>query len=1597
MHINLTKFTKTISILTVLIMVGANFLPVGVYAASEISQTANTKEENVKLDATINGSYDANLVIGGQANLEILASVENSGYIKDTKVILEGNNYLLQKVENENIKAIKDNEILLNETQEDQPQNVIIPIAFNKADLQTEQDFYKESTIKLETTYVNGEGKEKKIEKTIKEKVKWDVKSVEEISQKLIRYIQYEDKTLVTFEITEGIKDNTIPVKSKEMSIVAPTINGQIPVKTIVSGNGIEYKSEKGETKVKKVNTPIDNNKYTWTSQEKYLITYIYNAQTSSKTIATNAIATVVDINNNKIEGKTQKNDYEVNGQLGSLVEVQADTTAEVNKGYMYTSTKRAGNKLNTLYTTNYRINVGFAEVIDGIKAYESEVYFANENGDVIKKANDGVQVSKVKVSKDHITSVLGENGVVTIKDENGNVVAKLNKNETEKDIKAKRVTIETTKPVTEGTIEVAFLKSIVGEAQSSKEEISIYRALTTTLINEGYNGETLVSNAQTNSSVKLAEPTTKASIDMNTTRLSTIVENKNVSLNIVLNKNDIADALYTNPTLKIKFPEEVTKVAVTSARVLYEDEIKAGSIEVNEREIVLKLQGEQTQYNKSTTTAGTLIKIDTNIGLNMLAPSNKKNITLEYTNEYTGETKTASKEIEIIAPSGFVTTNTISIDGQSVTALEDDIEPIKVRAMQNAKTMEISANIVNNLDTSANGLTVLGRIPSEGNKTIGGKDLGSTITTTLASAVETTGLEDAVVYYSDNINEAVNGSGWKTEPTINTKSFKIVTQSPLADKSGATFKYTVTVPENLEYEKQVKENFGIYYNNDSEQGATTNLVESKSVGIMTGVAPAIKTEISAFDTNQGYAIDNNGKVTEGEYVTYRVKVSNTGSYDAHNVKVVAKIPDALAIVKKEMGIGTSARNGYYIDETTKSSEITLETLAGGEEQVLELNTKVTQILQDTPEEEKKISVEATTSADILEEDIQTKHTVTDSEGTLNLKLFSYQENFEYVEPNGGINYEIRVYNPTINAKNNVTVKLKLPQGTTLDTVLDEYENSYDEKNNEVSIKVATIAPADNALILVRTKNNSDQTTLLKANATAIADGMNEEAVSNTVELKNEVPNQTIKATQSTNLTSNITDNDELHFYINIENQSNTDKTVTIEDSVNDELRVNRYEVAVDGNSIARGEVNYIKEFIQIPAGKSAKVTIVTDPYTQQEGTSLNITNVPRITTINGDEVNINEVSVQIAGTEEINEEISEEANAENAVAVKEPPKFKLTGQIWIDENQDGVKQLEEMKVPGIELKIIDNISKKIAINEDGSEVTAITDSNGSYVFENIKNGEYVVIAKYNNNEYETARYRAEGIIDSENSDFVNAKYNEEIVAATDVIIVNNNSQYNIDMGIVKKQKFDLAITKTISKITVSNSEEGTKQFDVNNDKVRVELSQKQLESSTILVEYNIQVTNNGDIAGYAKSIVDYLPKGMNFNSELNKDWYLSKDGNLYTASLANVKLEPGQSTNIKLVLTRNVTNGNVGIIRGKTALDTTYNERGLQDISTQTGLQINADGNMATTDVIIAKTSQGKALFAIGISLGIIAIIGFVIFALKKHLDKKYYVDSNI
>ena len=123
----------------------------------------------------------------------------------------------------------------------------------------------------------------------------------------------------------------------------------------------------------------------------------------------------------------------------------------------------------------------------------------------------------------------------------------------------------------------------------------------------------------------------------------------------------------------------------------------------------------------------------------------------------------------------------------------------------------------------------------------------------------------------------------------------------------------------------------------------------------------------------------------------------------------------------------------------------------------------------------------------------------------------------------------------------------------------------------------------------------------------------------------------------------------------------------------------------------------------------------------------------------------------------------------------------------------------------------------------------------------------------------------------------------------------------DINIGLIELKNFNFRLDKYISKILIQNSAGTTVKEYTDATVAKAELDGKKINGTTVIIEYEIKVTNIGEVDGYVRKIVDYMPSDLKFSSELNKDWYQTGT-DLYNTSLANEKITAGQSKSVKVL-----------------------------------------------------------------------------------------------
>ena len=277
------------------------------------------------------------------------------------------------------------------------------------------------------------------------------------------------------------------------------------------------------------------------------------------------------------------------------------------------------------------------------------------------------------------------------------------------------------------------------------------------------------------------------------------------------------------------------------------------------------------------------------------------------------------------------------------------------------------------------------------------------------------------------------------------------------------------------------------------------------------------------------------------------------------------------------------------------------------------------------------------------------------------------------------------------------------------------------------------------------------------------------------------------------------------------------------------------------------------------------------------------------------------------------------------------------------------------------------------------------TDENGKYKFEDLKEGNYIVVFEFDNKTYSVTTYKKENVEEENNSDVVSSNVQidgtNKIAAITDILKLQKDLQ-NIDIGLIQNAKFDLKLDKYISKVIIKNLQgTETKNYE-NTNFAKVDLTAKYINSASIIITYKFVVTNNGDVTGYVDKLVDNLPAGLEFSSELNKEWYQAADGTLNTSS-SGIAIEPGKTSEIELILTKQMNEENTGKVTNTASLTKISNLEGIEEEAER------VTDNSSSADILLSiKTGSPIMYISITlISIGIIAIGAYLV--KKKVLNK--------
>ena len=213
------------------------------------------------------------------------------------------------------------------------------------------------------------------------------------------------------------------------------------------------------------------------------------------------------------------------------------------------------------------------------------------------------------------------------------------------------------------------------------------------------------------------------------------------------------------------------------------------------------------------------------------------------------------------------------------------------------------------------------------------------------------------------------------------------------------------------------------------------------------------------------------------------------------------------------------------------------------------------------------------------------------------------------------------------------------------------------------------------------------------------------------------------------------------------------------------------------------------------------------------------------------------------------------------------------------------------------------------------------------------------------------------------------------------------------DIEKIRVQYFDLALRKWVTKaITVENgiqtvTETGHKAEDDPEQIVKVDLKQSNIQKVKVKFEYSIRVTNEGQIAGYAKEISDYIPEGLKFVKEDNPNWQ-EVEGKVVTDQLKDKLLQPGESAEVTILLTWINNEKNMGLKVNTAEISKDYNDYGTPDIDSTPNNKVPGEDDIDDAPVMLT-VKTGQAITYIGVVAVVLVMIAGSVVAIKKYVIK--------
>lgn len=1632
-------FKKILAMLLIIVLTSFQFVYVGsgvalaVYEELE-QQSQDTTNKNVNFDAFL--EEDSSKVHSKQSSIEtgevikVQIGIKNGGILNNGKIKIGNEGLTVNKegLQSEYIKQYNEEtgEIELNQIANISQVEITIPVKFNKQDKINVEYFSNETQVLLTGEYKGQNDVSTPVEGKIALRILWTEETEIVLNQNVEKYLQLSDKSIILEQSIEtGVVDYKLPKETEKLEIEAPKIEEQYPESVVVLQNGkksddYQYDKEIGKISIKYTNTVLEGNNVEWNNcNDVYKVIYHYSKEIglATRTIELKTNVETKLYTRESIETPAVEN--VIIEPKGTVNSIKKEMTKDIYKGYLYANVENP-----TEYKEKITVEVSQTQDEEAITIQNTEDNF--QTAEQTKRiANTYFQ--KIAFEKKQLNRILGDNFSIEILKQDGSNIATIqNNSETEQDGKVyvdigeeqgNIITIKTNAPIQEGNIEIIANKAISTQNNYTKEQLKTFEKLIA-------NTQIITGNSkiEATSEMELKDTITETKLEINQQSWSTLQNNENIQITATLKSDTIKNDLYKNPVLNIQLPSEVANIEFTSVRKLYADEMEIESIKYykDRKTIEIIFKGEQTEF-KNSINEGIQVVINANIELDKKQPSKESKIIMTTTNENRPNEEMKNEVlIQINSKYGAFLYNSIenfNAQGEKLETVTEETLLGKLDVQTEGKNAKIEAAIINNYENSIQNVCIVGRLPNLEEAIA----LKSTVFTNLLEKISLEN-ENAKVYYATDFVD-INSQGWseKIENIEAVKMFKIEIPE-IQPGQVVVIDYLVGISADLQERQVAYETLNLTYDyNEQNMQTYSNIklstpekqeqndeTQNQENSNMNMLMAQMKEELAGVEMQvniltPGKEFNDGEDVLEGQNIKYKITLINKTGKDLNNFSLEGTQKDQNGIsnvtywdMKKiEPGVPSSPEviTKYIEDETLTSKRFTKDVFKAGETIEYEYEFTV-----NSRKSEDEVTIgNLALKADGYQQEKKTMESKIQSAELKLLVTYGQNEEVPLCENNETV-FKYQLINISDHDLENVRVEIVLPDGVDRGKIYKGDTQNYKyirETDNGIIVEIENIEKGKNVEFAYNIYIGTIDKGLLEK---SYAFSMNvEQSNSDTIYYSNEIVKTISKslleitAVQESSLSGDtIKERQRIQFTTTIKNDSIKDATIEIKDTVPEPFIIEQAYIEKNGQKVLSADINEldIKTEYELKAGEEIKLIV----KLRMDYDLKKVKEVENYVTVEIKEyyqtIKTKSIKYKIVEREDNDPEDPEDPIEPENPTDPSGNYGNINGTAWIDANKNGIKD-EENGLSGIEVILIDNSTGEIAQNSDKTEMKTKTNESGKYFFTNVAPGNYIVAFKYDSNYYEVTKYQVEGISDDKNSDVISKTISLEgsqmLVAITNEIKSNNNNIQNIDAGFYQRQVFDLSLQKTVGKVIGQTSKRTIQKDFAGQSLAKIEIKSKELVGAKVTVEYKIKVTNEGEISGYAKQIADYLPQGMSFDKTSNEGWKL-QDGILYNESLSNVLLEPGESKEITLVLTKTMTNSNTGTVVNTAEISKDYNDLHITDTDSVVGNKKAKEDDMSSAELIISvSTGATTIITTIIIAIIILTTLGIIIYKKKR------------